>query len=208
MKSHAHRELQLLEEISGSTHLTHRGLAKKLGVALGLTNLLMCRLAKKGYVKIVNLQRNRLRYLITPQGLAEKSRLTCEYLEYSLQFYREIRRFLMQSLTPMAQAGFRDILLYGTGEVAEIAYLIMQEMDLNLVGVVDGETGRQKFLGYPLRDLSEISLLPFNRIVIAAFGSREKIHRQLVGLGIPEEKLITIPDSGVAGRGAMRERSS
>ena len=194
MKSTSFRELQLLEEVSATPSLTQRRLAKKMGVALGLTNLLMCRMARKGHIKIVNLQRNRLRYLITPQGLAEKTRLTCEYLEHSLHFYREIRRFLVRSLEPVSRAGFRDILLYGTGEVAEIVYLTMQEMDLNLVGVVDGETDRKKFLGYPLRDLSELALLPFDRIVIAAFGSRERIHRQILGLGIPEEKLITIPD--------------
>lgn len=194
MNSASFRELQLLEEVSATPSLTQRRLAKKMGVALGLTNLLICRMARKGHIKIVNLQRNRLCYLITPEGLAEKTRLTCAYLEHSLHFYRQIRRFLVRSLQPVSRAGFRDILLYGTGEVAEIAYLTMQEMDLNLVGVVDGETDRKKFLGYPLRDFSELALLPFDRIVIAAFESREKIHRQLVGLGIPEEKLIAIPD--------------
>ncbi len=194
MKFHAHRELQLLEEISGQSHVTQRSLAKKLGVALGLTNLLLYRLARKGYIKVVNLQRNRLRYLITPQGLAEKSRLTCEYLEYSLQFYRHVRRFLTTSLTPLARAGCRDILLFGAGEVAEIAYLTMQEMNLNLVGVVDGENGRAKFLGVPVISPADLSLIPFDRIVIASFTSREKIQQQLEALGIPAEKVITIPD--------------
>lgn len=188
------RELQLLEEISGQSYVTQRSLAKKLGVALGLTNLLLYRLTRKGYIKVVNLQRNRLRYLITPQGLAEKSRLTCEYLEYSLQFYRQIRCFLTASLTPLARAGCRDILLYGTGEVAEIACLTMQEMDLNLVGVVDGETGRGKFLGFPVISLADLPLIPFDRIVVAAFTSREKIQQQLEALGIPADKMITIPD--------------
>ena len=196
----AHRELQLLEEISGQSYVTQRGLAKKLGVALGLTNLLIYRLARKGYIKVVNLQRNRLHYLITPQGLAEKSRLTCEYLEYSLQFYRQIRRFLTASLTPLAGAGCRNILLYGTGEVAEIAYLTMQEMDLNLVGVLDGDTDRGKFLGFPVISLADLPLTPFDRIVIAGFTSREKIQQQLQALGIPANKMIAIPDQVWPGR--------
>jgi DNA-binding MarR family transcriptional regulator len=194
MKSNSYRELQVLEEISAKSHVTQRGLAKELGVALGLTNLLLYRLAKKGYIKVINLQRNRLSYLITPQGLAAKSRLTCEYLEYSLQFYRQIRHFLAESLTPLARSGCRDILLFGTGEVAEIAYLTMQEMELHLVGVVDSEPIRQKFFGYPVLDPSSIPFVPFDRLVIAAFESREKIHTHLVGIGIPEAKLIVIPD--------------
>ena len=190
----AHRELQLLEEISGHSYVTQRSLAKKLGVALGLTNLLLYRLTRKGCIKVVNLQRKRLRYLITPHGVAEKSRLTCEYLEYSLQFYRQIRGFLAASLTPLARAGCKDILLYGTGEVAEIAYLTMQEMDLNLVGMVDGENGRGKFLGVPVISPADLSLIPFDRIVIADFSSREKIQQQLQALGVPADKMITIPE--------------
>lgn len=195
MKSNSYRELQVLEEISAKSDVTQRGLAKELGVALGLTNLLLYRLAKKGYIKVINLQRNRLSYLITPQGLAEKSRLTCEYLEYSLQFYRQIRRFLIESLTPLTRAGFRDILLYGTGEVAEIAYLTMQEMNLNLVGVLDGETDRKKFLGSPVISFADLPFITFDRIVITSFESRAHVHAKLLRLGIPGEKMIVIPNT-------------
>ena len=106
----------------------------------------------------------------------------------------KIRGFLAASLTPLARAGCRDILLYGTGEVAEIAYLTMQEMNLNLVGVVDQENGPGKFLGVPVISPVDFSLIPFDRIVIAAFISREKIQQQLQALGVPADKMITIPD--------------
>jgi DNA-binding MarR family transcriptional regulator len=194
MKFNSYRELQVLEEISAKSHITQRSLAKELGVALGLTNLLLCRLAKKGYIKVINLERNRFHYLITPQGLAAKSRLTCEYLEYSLQFYRRIRRFLAESLTPLAQSGCRNILLFGMGEVAEIAYLTMRELDLTLVGVIDREPLRQKFFGHPVLDPSSIPLFAFDRLVVASFEDREKIRDQLVEIGIPTAKLIVIPD--------------
>lgn len=192
MKANSYRELQVLEAISATSHVTQRNLAKKLGVALGLTNFLLYRLGKKGYIKVVNLRRNRLCYLITPQGLSEKTRLTCEYLEYSLQFYRHIRRFLIESLTPLARAGCRDIVLYGTGEVAEIAYLTLQEMDLNLVGVVDGRTSRKKFLGYPVISVAELPFIPFDRIVVASLEPDENIPGDLLRLGIPEAKMISV----------------
>ena len=87
-----------MTDISSGSSVTQRHLAKKHGLALGLTNLLLRRLVKKGYVKIVNLQRNRLGYLLTPTGLTEKVRLTYEYIEYSLYFYRQIRAFLTHAL--------------------------------------------------------------------------------------------------------------
>jgi len=124
MDPHAYRDLRLLTELSSQDGVTQRSLARTQGMALGLTNLLIRRLAKKGYVKIISLQRNRLRYLITPRGLAEKARLTYEYLEYSLYFYRQIRTFLTQALSRIDPSGRNDVLLYGTGEVAEIAFVM------------------------------------------------------------------------------------
>jgi len=76
----AHRELKVLEAIAEDEQMTQRGLAARLGIALGLTNLYLKRLVRKGYVKCVNVQSNRVLYLITPKGIAEKSRLAYEYM--------------------------------------------------------------------------------------------------------------------------------
>lgn len=76
MNTDSYRELRVLTDVSSDGFVTQRRLAKRYGLALGLTNLLIRRLVRKGYIKIVNLQRNRIRYLITPTGLMEKARLT------------------------------------------------------------------------------------------------------------------------------------
>ena len=76
MNTESYRELKVLDELSNNKSPTQRHLAKKMGVALGLTNLMIRRCVKKGYVKVVNVQKNRIQYLLTPQGIAEKSRLT------------------------------------------------------------------------------------------------------------------------------------
>src|ERR1700680_514131 len=87
----ARRELTVLDAITQDQHITQRCLAAKLGIALGLTNTYLKRLIRKGYIKCTNLRSNRLLYLITPQGVAEKSRLTYEFMDYSLHLYREVR---------------------------------------------------------------------------------------------------------------------
>ena len=73
-----HRELHLLEALHGDQRITQRRLSTKLGIALGLTNLYLKRLVRKGYVKCVTVPHNRMRYLVTPRGIAEKTRLTYE----------------------------------------------------------------------------------------------------------------------------------
>jgi predicted transcriptional regulator len=74
MDIEAHRDLKLLEAVEADSRVTQRGLSTQLGIALGLTNIYLKRLVRKGYVKCVNVQSNRITYLLTPTGIAEKWR--------------------------------------------------------------------------------------------------------------------------------------
>src|ERR1700757_4599773 len=93
------RDLHLLDEVARNDRVTQRSLSKSLGVALGLTNLYLKRLARKGYIKITTIPSHRIKYLLTPRGMAEKSRLTYLYMQYSLLFYRDMRQRLKIVLT-------------------------------------------------------------------------------------------------------------
>src|SRR5438046_4972049 len=96
MERQVERDLEILTAIEEGRPLTQRALAERLGVALGLANLYLKRLAREGCIKIVEFPRKpaarkRLRYLLTPPGVAEKSRLTYEHMAYSLSLYRRAR---------------------------------------------------------------------------------------------------------------------
>src|SRR5438093_13627407 len=103
MKPRVARELEILTAIEESTSVTQRALAARLGIALGLTNLYVKRLVRKGYVKYLNIQPNRVRYLITPKGIAEKTRLAYEFMDYSLHLYGQVRQHLRRVLEPLGQ---------------------------------------------------------------------------------------------------------
>src|SRR6058998_3330168 len=103
MERRVERELEILTAIAEGDSTTQRALAARLGVALGLTNLYLKRLAKKGFIKITEFPRKpaarkRLRYVLTPKGLLEKSRLTYDYMSYSLGIYRRTRETLREAL--------------------------------------------------------------------------------------------------------------
>src|SRR6059058_1180469 len=149
MNLQAQRDLQLLSEVESNAAVTQRSLAKTLGVAVGLTNLYLKRLIRKGHIKITTIPRNRLKYLVTPRGMTEKSHLTYQYMQYSLSYYRKMRQRLQQVFLTLSKEGAKRIVIYGTGELAELAYLTLCEMDLTLVGFVDGDQERT-FLSYPV----------------------------------------------------------
>src|SRR3954464_6588535 len=114
MDIEGHRDLQLLEAVERNARITQRTLANQLGIALGLTNTYIKRLVRKGCIKCVNVQSNRLAYLITPRGVAEKARLTYEFMQYSLQLYKDVRRHLQGVVRSRAADGQR-VAIYGRG---------------------------------------------------------------------------------------------
>ena len=85
------KTLQFLDELDRDGFSTQRTLAKKLDVSLGLVNSFIKRLVHKGYVKITTIPRNRIKYILTPMGAAEKTQLTYDYIQHSYKFYKNAR---------------------------------------------------------------------------------------------------------------------
>jgi DNA-binding MarR family transcriptional regulator len=197
VKRHVERNLEILTAIGEGEPLTQRALADRMGVALGLTNLYLKRLVTKGYVKIVDFgkkpaARKRLRYLLTPKGLAEKTRLTYEYMNRSLSLYRLARATLREALARVPDHGWKRIALYGGGEAAELAYLTLKEFGLEPIGVFAAEANGT-FLGLPVRSVRELSdEIELDAVIVATF-DKPKVHVPvLTALGIPAEKLLTL----------------
>ena len=185
------RNLQALEAIAENAGITQRTLASKLGMALGLTNIYLRRLVRKGYVKCVNVQSNRLRYLLTPTGIAEKTRLTYEFMEYSLFLYGQVRTHLRAVLEPHLRENRRRVAVYGTGEAAELAYLSITELGLALVAVFDGaNTG--KFLGQIVQPIERHTDVEFDLLLVASLEPSEPLVERFVALGIARERVVTL----------------
>jgi len=192
MDLHGQRDLLLLTEVARDGGVTQRSLATKLGVALGLTNLYLKRLARKGYIKITTIPKHRIRYLLTPRGFAEKSRLTCLYMQYSLTYYRQMRTRLTEILTRLSDAGATRIVIYGTGELAELAYVSVREKDLTLVGFVDGGPEGRAFLSYPLWPVEALAHWECDAVLIGELTGVDAVQERLSRAGVPSEKIVSL----------------
>ena len=148
-------ELNLLAAIERDSSVTQRSLARDLGIALGLANAYLRRCVRKGLVKMREAPINRYGYYLTPQGFAEKSRLTAEYLAVSLDFFRRARTDCAALFEHCEAHGWRRVALYGAGELAEIATLGAGESAVSVACVVDPQTAGRRCAGLPvLADLT------------------------------------------------------
>jgi hypothetical protein len=141
------------------------------------------RLGKKGLIKVVNLKANRLRYELTPRGIAQKTAMAFQYVQDSYVFYREARKSLTKTFDGMKAAGARSVVLYGTGDLAEIALLSLQEAQLDVAGVVSAHHVGQSLCGRPVRPPSSLSSTTYDRIVVVE-RERDEVMEVLGKLGV------------------------
>lgn len=127
------RELALLEHIENDPDVTQATLATQLNVAVGTINWHLKRLIEKGYVKIKRAERKKLRYIITPEGIALRALLTVDYIEQQFHLYRNTRQRVGEQLEQVQAAGFQRVSIRGEGDVADICRLSCLEKGIAVV---------------------------------------------------------------------------
>lgn len=192
MEQEAQRNLEILTQLARGEPVTQRRLAARLGIALGLTNLYLKRLVRKGHVKITTIPANRVRYLLTPKGLAEKSRLTYEYMEYSLRLYSDARQVLRESLAPLVGEGRRRVAVYGTGEAAELAILTLRELGFEVTVVVGPEERGGSLLGIPVKSCGELDPRVQDLVIVASFAPPDPLPEAIRACGYPADRVLTL----------------
>ncbi len=142
--------LGLLESVERDGAQSQRRLATELGIALGLVNAYLKRCVKKGFVKVSNVPSHRYAYYLTPQGFAEKSRLTVEYISYSFSFFRQSKSDCTTLFDAARERGFTRLALAGVSDLAEIAAICAVESSVKISAVVDAQSERSSFVGIPV----------------------------------------------------------
>jgi len=126
------RELHILEHIETNPEVTQADLAEDLGVAVGTINFAIQRLIKKGYVRVTQLERRRLKYIITPAGIALRTKLAMDSLHYGMQLYRETRAEAKRLLLQVKRQGHTQVTIQGKGDIAEIVRLTCLELKVDV----------------------------------------------------------------------------
>lgn len=193
---------QILQAIASGGPITQRSLSSDLGVALGLTNLLIRRLVSKGYVKMAGMGTRHVRYLMTPAGWEALSVATRLSLENTIHLYTQTREQIRSSLATVSQrcaihsSGEKRVVFYGAGDVAEIAYVSLQRTDLTLVGVVD-DRRCGKFFDVSICDAEALSPeglngVPYSHVIVATIRHTAAIQARIRARGVPSSRVFCL----------------
>lgn len=177
------RNLQLLEEISKDPDVSQRRLSQQIGIALGVTNACLKKMINKGLVKAKGINHKRIAYYLTPKGFTEKTRLTYRFLQHTISFYSTIKDRISNRLSALFQAGHRRIICYGAGEVMEVAFIILNETnrELLILGIVDDDKNKhgKKMFGFEVQDPEIIKELKPDAVLVTSIRYKDKILRNL-----------------------------
>ncbi len=183
--------LPILRTIEQQSDITQRSLAKRLDLALGLTNAYLKNLVRKGLVKIEQIPANRYLYYLTPKGLTEKGRLTAAYLSKSLHFYRHASHAYKSIFQNGMHNNWSDVILGGVSDLAEIALLHAQQANITIKGIYDPDYGQTEFMNHPV--INSVEAVPVGiPVVITSLDVTSQAIARL--LRVTDKERIFIPD--------------
>lgn len=124
------KEFAIISELSSNNSSNQRTVSKKLGISLGLTNLIIKRLAKTGYIKIKQLNRRQIRYVLTPKGFSEKARKSYNYTLRTINSLTLMREKIQDLAIIKYKAGIRNFTIVGDNELADLAEMSLKKLSL------------------------------------------------------------------------------
>jgi len=122
------KELQVIDELSHTGRITQREISDKLGISLGMVNIILKRLVNKGYVKVRGLNKRRLQYILTPRGFAEKARKSYKYFIRTVNTVKEMKLKIQALILEDYAKGERKFVILGKGELADIVEISIRSL--------------------------------------------------------------------------------
>jgi DNA-binding MarR family transcriptional regulator len=179
--SESMRDLQFLEELEKTPNLSQRELSNKFGIALGVTNACLKRMARRGWIRLGKIPPRRIGYFLTPKGFAEKAKLTMTFLSYNIHHYSRLKAMIGEKFLEMVSQGVNRVIFYGVSEEMEVAYVTLQGTGMELVAIVDDNDGvkGKNILGRKAQDPGEIGRLEADAILITSIQDRDRILKSL-----------------------------
>ena len=175
------RDLQLLEEIEQNPKVSQRELSHKFGIALGVINACIKRMARKGLIRLRGFPPRRIAYYLTTKGFSEKTKLALHFFSYNIHHYAAMKKQISKKLLEMQDSGVRRVAFLGLSDETEVAYVTFQGLDMKLVGIVDDEERNwgKNFFDYKVIGPKDVKTLNSDAILIFSNKDRNSFVKAL-----------------------------
>ena len=190
-----YKEYMILDMIEKNANTTQREISKAIGIAVSMVNDYLDKYEKNGLIKRNYLSTKNVEYIITKKGIERKKVLNIRYLKSTHSIYQSAKDNIFNFLNQIIKLGFKKILLYGAGEVAEIILQVLDDntnIPLDVIAVIDDDKTKKQttFVNLPVIDINEINKYHHDGILISSYTHNETIYKKLISINYPKERII------------------
>ena len=121
------REFELINIVGAQIAANQRDLSRLMELSLGMTNMLIRRLIAKGYIRIQQLDKRKVTYILTPKGFSEKMRKSIKYTLNTIQSIGLIKERIKEVVLPLYEKGERDFFDLGLSDLALLIEMVFKE---------------------------------------------------------------------------------
>lgn len=149
-------QYNILQSLENGDQISQRQLSSQLGINVASINFALKKLTKRGLVKMLGVNPRRMQYILTPKGIAEKTQIAYKFFDRNFHFYKAVRKDVENKIDSIAFSGKNRVAIYGVTDLMEIAYLVMQDREQDLVAIIDDEV-KIRIFGYHVVGIEEIN---------------------------------------------------
>jgi DNA-binding MarR family transcriptional regulator len=190
----AFRELRLLEEVDATADLSQRTLAGNVGIALGVVNVLVKSMVKRGYIRATRLSWKRWAYFLTPAGVSRKVQLTANYIDRFMDHYRRVRVLVRNTVDLDSIEAHHVVAIYGATELGELIYLVLKDAGVEQIEFLD-EIATGNFLGTPIYSLNGVDESRYVKVMVAYPNDMISHRDRLIAAGVQPSKISSLLDN-------------
>lgn len=197
------KELIILEHIENNPNVTQKELAQVANAAPSMINAYIDEYEEKGYMIREYISSKVVNYKITPEGIQRKNYLSITYIRELMRLYILAKESVEKFLQGIEDKGFRNILLYGAGEVAETVLSVIRDKDnisLNVVAIIDDDVEKQGQLMMGCRVVGRDSImgLKHDAVVITSYTFEDRIRERLEEVGYDRSMVVRFFGGGIS----------
>ncbi|MGS0972976.1 MAG: winged helix-turn-helix transcriptional regulator [Candidatus Izemoplasmataceae bacterium] len=194
------KEYMILDLIEKDSNITQRMMSNELGVAVSMINAYVDDYEDKGYIRRKYKSSKTVEYFITKKGKERKKLLNIWYLKSSHMIYQSAKDNIITFLNQIIDKGFKKILLYGAGEVAEIMLQVIHSdhsIPLDVLAVIDDDQEKinHTVVNTPVIGIEDIRKYQHNGILVSSYKHHEAIYKNLIAIDYPKDKIIHFFDN-------------
>ena len=190
-----YKEYMILDMIEKNPNITQREMSKSIGIAVSMVNDYLDEFHNSELIIRTKHSAKRVEYIITKKGLERRKVLNIAYLKSSQKLYNSAKENIEVFLHKLEERGFKDILLYGAGEVCEILLNALKDSDnVNIVakGIIDDDIEKigLSIASIKIFSIIDIASIKHDGILISSYSNNDSIYKKLIQINYPYENII------------------